>query len=96
MSPTTKAYIKNIPTRVYKNTSRILLEMLSTGKISLMRVLAFFVVGDVMVMWNISCVKHGFVLQSIPQTVVEIVCAVVVGKVWQRYAENKNKEGEES
>ena len=74
--------------------------LFGVGRISMMRVITFFVVIDIMGVWTISCFRHGFDIQEIPAGVAGIFAAVVVGKMGQRFAENggekKPKEEESS
>lgn len=69
-------------------TKEILANLFGTGRISMMRVLTFFVVVDIMGVWTISCIRHGFVMQDIPTGVASVFAAVVVSKAGQRFAEN--------
>lgn len=71
-----------------EKTKNILASLFGNGRISMMRVLAFFVVVDVMVVWTISCIKHAFDMQDVPYGVGGIVLAAFLGKAGQRFAEN--------
>jgi len=64
--------------------------MFSTGQISLMRVLTFFVVGNIMIVWTIECIKISKIA-DIPSGVVAIFIAMVGGKALQRFGENGDK-----
>jgi len=72
-------------------------KLFGVGHVSMMRVLTFFVVVDIMVVWTISCIKSGFTIQDFPVGVVGIFLSVVTGKAVQRFAENggEKKEKEE-
>jgi len=74
--------------------------LFGVGRISMMRVITFFVVIDVVGVWTISCIRHGFDMQDIPTGVLGVFTTVVLGKMGQRFAENggekKPKEEESS
>jgi hypothetical protein len=77
-------------------TKKFLSNLFGSGEISMMRVLTFFVVVDIMGVWTISCVRHGFDMQEVPYGVAGIFTAVILGKAGQRFAENeKNKKEKE-
>jgi len=73
----------------------ILLSLFGVGGISMMRFLTFFVIVDIMLVWTISCVKAGFVIQDIPTGVAGIFLAIIAGKLGQRFAENDGEQKKE-
>lgn len=73
-------------------TKEVLSSLFGTGGISMMRVLTFFVVVDIVVMWNITIIKNGFSMQDIPTGVLGVFTAMVLGKMGQRFAENKKED----
>jgi len=62
----------------------------SSDNVSLTRVLTFFVVCDIMIVWTIECIKN-FKMVDIPWGPVSIIGLMVSGKVIQRFAEPTNK-----
>lgn len=84
MSPKTKEQLINTKEKI-KDVSK---KLFGVGRISMMRVITFFVVIDIMGVWTISCARHGFDIQEIPVGVAGIFTAVVIGKMGQRFAEN--------
>lgn len=80
-----------------KKIGQILTSVFSVGGISLMRILTAFVVVDIIVVWDIDCIKSLHV-QDIPPGVVGIFIAAIGGKAWQAFADVKtiqNKREEE-
>ncbi len=55
-----------------------------------MRILTFFVVGDIMTVWTVCCISAK-TTQDIPAGVVGIFIAMVGGKVWQSFSEVKTQ-----
>ena len=72
----------------------VLLSIFGNGNISMMRVLTFFVVINIMVMWDIECVRQGaFVDMGWNNATVLLGCLGI--KAFQRFAEgNPPAEGE--
>jgi hypothetical protein len=68
--------------------------------VSMMRVLAFLVVIDIMAVWTATCVKDMIVntadmsLNDIPWGVVSVISIMIIGKVTQRFGEGKNQSPE--
>lgn len=56
--------------------------------ISMMRVMMFFVIVDIMLVWTITCIKSGSFLEMSPDTVA-IIGTMVAGKVAQKFGEKK-------
>lgn len=61
--------------------------MMGTGGISLMRVLTFLVVGDIMTVWTLTCLKD-LEITDIPWGAVSVIGVMVTGKAMQRFAES--------
>lgn len=66
----------------------------SDQSVSLMRILVTFVVVDIMIVWNISCVK-AMNLNDIPWGVVSVLGMVITGKAVQRFGEKQISKGED-
>ena len=78
-----------------KGFKDVVCKLFGVGQISMMRFLTFFVVIDIMVMWNISIIKNDWDIQDFPTGVIAIFTAMVLGKVGQRFAENGGEKKEE-
>lgn len=84
MSPRTKERLISVKEKTVETMSKLF----GVGRISMMRVLTFFVVVDIVGVWTISCIRHGFDIQDIPTGVLGVFTAIVLGKMGQRFAEN--------
>lgn len=84
MSPQTKEKL----TKMKESAFSVLSRLFGAGNISMMRVLTFFVVVDIVGVWTISCVKNGWVIQDIPTGVLGVFTSIVLAKAGQRFAEN--------
>lgn len=58
--------------------------------VSLVRIMTFFVVLDVMFTWNINCIGTKTML-DIPWGVVSILAIMITGKVAQRFSQYDTK-----
>jgi hypothetical protein len=60
------------------------------GTVSWTRVMGTGVVGNIMLVWTISCLKHGFEIQPFPESCVAVILTVIGGKVIQSFSEKKD------
>jgi hypothetical protein len=72
---------------------KIISKLFGVGRISMMRVLTFLVVVDIMAVWTATCIKDMIVdttdmsLNDFPWGVVSVIGLMVTGKAVQRFAE---------
>ena len=72
---------------MFKKSLRIIKELFSKeDSVSMMRVMMFFVIVDIMSLWTYLSIRSNQFIE-IPYEIIALVGAIVAGKVGQKFAE---------